>query len=88
MLALRRIAAAYGMKDVVETANLNPKTLYRTLRHPETLNSRAFRPFSVLWVCVWRLRLSTIIIGNRLPKAEKFVGILVGMQKKYFFYFC
>jgi len=31
MLALRRIAAAYGMKDVAETAKLNPKTLYRTL---------------------------------------------------------
>jgi len=31
MLALRRIATAYGMKDVAETAKLNPKTLYRTL---------------------------------------------------------
>lgn len=31
MLALRRVAAAHGMKDVAETANLNPKTLYRTL---------------------------------------------------------
>ncbi|MDR1659393.1 MAG: addiction module antidote protein [Desulfovibrio sp.] len=31
MLALRRVASAFGMKDVAETANLNPKTLYRTL---------------------------------------------------------
>lgn len=31
MLALRRIASAFGMKDVAENANLNPKTLYRTL---------------------------------------------------------
>jgi len=31
MLALRRIAAAYGMKDVADTAKLNVKTLYRTL---------------------------------------------------------
>jgi probable addiction module antidote protein len=31
MLALRRIASAYGMKDIAETAHLNPKTLYRTL---------------------------------------------------------
>ena len=31
MLALRRIATAYGMKDIAETARLNPKTLYRTL---------------------------------------------------------
>ena len=31
MLAIRRVAAAYGMKSVAETAKLNPKTLYRTL---------------------------------------------------------
>ena len=31
MTALRRIAEAYGMKDVAEAAHLNPKTLYRTL---------------------------------------------------------
>jgi probable addiction module antidote protein len=31
MLALRRIASAFGMKNVAETAQLNPKTLYRTL---------------------------------------------------------
>jgi len=31
MLALRRVADACGMKSVAETANLNPKTLYRTL---------------------------------------------------------
>ena len=31
MPALRRLAAARGMKAVAETASLNPKTLYRTL---------------------------------------------------------
>ncbi len=31
MLALRRLALAFGMKDVAESAKLNPKTLYRTL---------------------------------------------------------
>ena len=31
MLALRRVASAFGMKDVAKTAQLNPKTLYRTL---------------------------------------------------------
>ena len=31
MLALRRIASAFGMRDVAENAKLNPKTLYRTL---------------------------------------------------------
>lgn len=31
MLALRRIALAFGIKDVAEYAKLNVKTLYRTL---------------------------------------------------------
>ncbi len=31
MLALRRLADAFGMKEVAETAGLNSKTLYRTL---------------------------------------------------------
>ena len=31
MLALRRIAAAIGMKAVADSSKLNPKTLYRTL---------------------------------------------------------
>ena len=31
MVALRRIAEAFGVKDVAEAAHLNPKTLYRTL---------------------------------------------------------
>ena len=44
MLALRRIAAAHGMKDVAETAQLNSKTLYRTLSpsgNPELKNFQA-----------------------------------------------
>jgi len=31
MLALRRMATAFGMRDVAEMANLNLNTLYRTL---------------------------------------------------------
>lgn len=31
MVALRRIAEAFGVKDVAEAAHLNPKTIYRTL---------------------------------------------------------
>lgn len=31
MLALRRLASAFGMKEVADQAQLNPKTLYRTL---------------------------------------------------------
>ena len=44
MLALRRIASAYGMKNIAETAHLNPKTLYRTLSpmgNPELRNFKA-----------------------------------------------
>lgn len=31
MVALRRLASAFGMKEVAGQAQLNPKTLYRTL---------------------------------------------------------
>ena len=31
MLALRRVAEAFGVKDVAEAAHLNPKSIYRTL---------------------------------------------------------
>ncbi|MDR2819274.1 MAG: addiction module antidote protein [Desulfovibrio sp.] len=43
MLALRRIAEAFGMKDVAETANLNPKTLYRTLSPAGNPELRSFQ---------------------------------------------
>jgi probable addiction module antidote protein len=44
MLALRRVASAFGMKAVAESAKLNPKTLYRTLSsagNPELRNFQA-----------------------------------------------
>jgi probable addiction module antidote protein len=43
MLALRRIAEAFGMKDVAETAKLNPKTLYRTLSPAGNPELRSFQ---------------------------------------------
>ncbi|MDR2054642.1 MAG: addiction module antidote protein [Desulfovibrio sp.] len=43
MLALRRIADAFGMKDVAETAKLNPKTLYRTLSPAGNPELRSFQ---------------------------------------------
>lgn len=43
MLALRRIAAAFGMKDVAENAGLNPKTLYRTLSPVGNPELRSFQ---------------------------------------------
>jgi probable addiction module antidote protein len=44
MLALRRVASAFGMKEVAESSKLNPKTLYRTLSpsgNPELRNFQA-----------------------------------------------
>jgi len=43
MLALRRIAEAFGMKDVAEIAKLNPKTLYRTLSPTGNPELRSFQ---------------------------------------------
>ncbi|MDL2275693.1 putative addiction module antidote protein [Desulfosarcina sp. OttesenSCG-928-G10] len=43
MLALRRVASAFGMKDVAETAQLNPKTLYRTLSSAGNPELRSFQ---------------------------------------------
>jgi len=43
MIALRRIAAAHGMKGVAETAKLNPKTLYRTLSSSGNPELRSFQ---------------------------------------------
>ena len=43
MLALRRVAAAFGMKTVAETAKLNPKTLYRTLSPAGNPELRSFQ---------------------------------------------
>jgi probable addiction module antidote protein len=43
MLALRRIAEAFGMKDVAETAKLNPKTLFRTLSSAGNPELRSFQ---------------------------------------------
>jgi probable addiction module antidote protein len=43
MLALRRIADAFGMKDVAETAKLNTKTLYRTLSPVDNPELRSFQ---------------------------------------------
>ena len=43
MLALRRVAAAFGMKEVAETARLNPKTIYRTLSPTGNPELRSFQ---------------------------------------------
>lgn len=43
MLALRRVASAFGMRDVAETAQLNPKTLYRTLSPTGNPELRSFQ---------------------------------------------
>ena len=43
MLALRRVASAFGMKDIAETAQLNPKTIYRTLSPAGNPELRSFQ---------------------------------------------
>jgi probable addiction module antidote protein len=43
MIALRRVATAFGMKDVAECANLNPKILYRTLSPAGNPELRSFQ---------------------------------------------
>ncbi len=43
MAAVRRIAVAYGMKEVAETAKLNAKTLYRTLSPAGNPELRSFQ---------------------------------------------
>jgi probable addiction module antidote protein len=43
MLALRRVASAFGMKKVAENSNLNPKTLYRTLSSAGNPELRSFQ---------------------------------------------
>ena len=43
MLALRRIASAFGMKEVAESSQLNPKTLYRTLSPVGNPELRSFQ---------------------------------------------
>ncbi|GFM36540.1 addiction module antidote protein [Desulfovibrio psychrotolerans] len=43
MVALRRIAEAFGMKEVAEAAHLNPKTIYRTLSPAGNPELRSFQ---------------------------------------------
>ena len=43
MLALRRMASAFGMKEVAESSKLNPKTLYRTLSSAGNPELRSFQ---------------------------------------------
>jgi len=43
MLALRRVASAFGMKEVAESSKLNPKTLYRTLSPSGNPELRSFQ---------------------------------------------
>jgi probable addiction module antidote protein len=43
MLALRRIATAFGMKEIADEAGLNAKTLYRTLSPAGNPELKSFR---------------------------------------------
>ena len=43
MLALRRVASAFGMKEIAESSKLNPKTIYRTLSPAGNPELRSFQ---------------------------------------------
>ena len=58
MLALRRVASAFGMKDVAKTANLNPKTLYRTLSPAGNPELRSFQ--AILGAMGMRLAITSL----------------------------
>jgi probable addiction module antidote protein len=58
MLALRRIASAYGMRDVADTAKLNVKTLYRTLSTAGNPELKSFQ--AILGAMGLRLAVHTI----------------------------
>ena len=64
MLALRRIATAFGMKDVAENARLNPKTLYRTLSPVGNPELRSFQ--AILGAMGMRLAV-TPVAGCQTP---------------------
>lgn len=59
MLALRRVATAFGMKDVAETAQLNPKTLYRTLSPAGNPELRSFQ--AILGAMGMRLAVTPLV---------------------------
>lgn len=59
MLALRRIADAFGMKDVADTAKLNPKTLYRTLSPAGNPELRSFQ--AILGAMGMRLAVTPVV---------------------------
>ena len=63
MLALRRIATAFGMKEVAETAHLNPKTLYRTLSSAGNPELKSFQ--SILGAMGMRLAVTPITDQHR-----------------------
>jgi probable addiction module antidote protein len=58
MLALRRLATAYGMKETALSAGLNPKTLYRTLSESGNPELKSFQ--AILAVMGMRLAIRPI----------------------------
>lgn len=66
MIALRRIASAFGMKEVAETADLNPKTLYRTLSPAGNPELRSFQAI----LGAMGLRLAVTPLAPEMGKAE------------------
>ncbi|MFI3271680.1 MAG: addiction module antidote protein [Pseudomonadota bacterium] len=64
MLALRRIATAFGMREIAETADLNPKTLYRTLSPMGNPELRSFQ--AILGAMGMRLAVTPLVEQSHL----------------------
>ena len=62
MLALRRVASAFGMREVAENSKLNSKTLYRTLSSVGNPELRSFQ--AILGAMGMRLAVTPLVRGN------------------------
>lgn len=59
MIALRRIATAFGMREIAKIAELNPKTLYRTLSPMGNPELRSFQ--AILGAMGMRLAVTPVL---------------------------
>ncbi|MDR1885367.1 MAG: hypothetical protein LBQ56_03770 [Synergistaceae bacterium] len=64
MTALRRVAEAFGMKEVADLAHLNPRTIYRTLSPAGNPELRSFQ--AILGAMGMRLAVTPMLRDGNL----------------------